>query len=47
MTQTQHVTVRPVPQYEPELKSEPTGDRVAMWEQHLAAMDRTGDADEL
>ncbi|MEV6655432.1 hypothetical protein [Nocardia fluminea] len=45
MTQTQHVVVRPVPQYEPALESEPTGDPAAMWEQHLAALDEVENAE--
>ncbi|MFE3318138.1 hypothetical protein [Nocardia sp. NPDC059195] len=47
MTQTQHVVVRPVPQYEPALESKPTGDTTAKWEQHLAALDRYENAEEL
>lgn len=39
MAQTHHVEIRPVPRYEPELESEPTGDPTAMWEQHLGPLD--------
>jgi len=40
MTQEQHVVVRPVPQYEPALESEPSEDRSAtVWRDHLAAVD--------
>ncbi len=38
MAQTQRVEIRPVPQYEPQLEEEPTGDPTAMWEQHLGAL---------
>ncbi|MFE5480883.1 hypothetical protein ACFQ9R_34665 [Nocardia sp. NPDC056541] len=46
MTQTQHVVVRPVPQYEPALETEPTNDPAAIWEQHLAAPDTVDNAEE-
>ena len=40
MTQTQRVEVRPVPQYEPALESDPSDDRSAtVWRAHLAAAD--------
>ncbi|MEV4155833.1 hypothetical protein AB0J48_22670 [Nocardia salmonicida] len=46
MTQTQHVVVRPVPQYEPALEAELTADPAAIWEQYLAALDEVDDAEE-
>lgn len=45
MTQNQHVVIRPVPQYEPALESEPTCNPAAKWEQHLAVLERPEDPD--
>ncbi|MFD3461558.1 hypothetical protein ACFWVM_17740 [Nocardia fluminea] len=46
MTETQHVVVRPVPQYEPALESELTGDTAAIWARHLAALAMVDEAEE-